>query len=172
MLFIDDIKRKQALYISDGAECSFGKALMTDGTGANLLYRLMQWSAKHRLKPLAYIFQLLNKFLNGCLIGIGSDFGKGLVIAHPIGIVINSKVKGGNNITIESGVVIGDEKGRSPTLGDDVFVGAGAKIVGNVTIGNNVKIGANAVVVKSAEDNVTLVGIPARALRPKPGNHP
>ena len=82
---------------------------------------------------------------------------------HPVGVVINSSVKMGRNITIESGVVIGAEKGLSPILGNNVFIGAGAKIIGNVTVGDNVKIGANAVVVKDLPSNCTALGIPAKA---------
>jgi len=71
-------------------------------------------------------------------------------------------VRGGANITIESGVVIGDEKGRSPVLENDIFIGAGAKVIGAVNIGEHVKIGANAVVTKSAPAAVTMLGIPAK----------
>jgi len=79
--------------------------------------------------------------------------------------VINSKVVGGERIVLESGVVIGDEKGRSPVLMNDIFVGAGAKIVGGVSLGNHVKVGANAVVVKDAAEHQTVVGIPARPVK-------
>ena len=87
---------------------------------------------------------------------------------HPIGVVINSGVKGGKNIVIESGVVIGAARNslpvEVPTLGDDVFIGAGAKVLGGITVGNHVKIGANAVVVKDIPDGSTAVGVPARAI--------
>ena len=76
--------------------------------------------------------------------------------------MINSKVRGGQRIIIESGVVIGDEKGKSPELGDNIFIGSGAKIIGDIKIGSNIKVGANAVVVKSAPSNATLLGIPAK----------
>lgn len=137
---------------------------MSDGSSANFLYRLTSALLRYKLTPLAFITLWLNKFINGCVIGAGCQFGNGLILMHPNGVVINSKVRGGINVVIESGVVIGDEKGMAPSLGDNIFIGAGAKIIGDVTIGNNVKIGANAVVVKSLPDNVTAVGIPARII--------
>ncbi len=160
MIFFKDIRQKQLLYISDGNNCSLLKALLTDGSSAVFFYRLMKWCSIHKLSPIAYFFQYLNKLLNGCIIGINADFGEGLVMAHPIGVIINSKVKAGNRIVIESGVVIGDEKGNSPLLGDDIFIGSGAKIIGGIKIGSRVKIGANAVIVKSAPSDATLIGIP------------
>jgi serine O-acetyltransferase len=157
-----DLKRKQYIFHQDGADVSLLRVIMADGTSANVLYRLMRWFAEIGLSPLAYVCYQLNKFFNGCVIGIGADFGPGLVLMHPIGVVINSKVRGGTNITIESGVVIGDDKGQSPQLNSDIFIGAGAKVIGAVSIGNQVKIGANAVVTKSAPDTATMLGIPAK----------
>ena len=157
-----DLERKHQIFLEDGATVSFIKVCMSDGTSANILYRLMRWFANHKLAPLAYGLQMLNKILNGCVIGLGADFGPGFVIMHPVGIVINSKVQGGTNVTLESGVVIGDEKGRSPVLQNNIFVGAGAKIIGSVTIEDNVKIGANAVLTKSAPANSTMLGVPAK----------
>ena len=81
---------------------------------------------------------------------------------HPVGIVINSKVVGGHNITLESGVVIGDEKGRSPLLSNNIFIGAGAKIIGLLSIDDDVRVGANAVVTKSVNKGSTMLGIPAK----------
>tara|TARA_R110000764_G_scaffold156139_1_gene244084 strand:- start:146 stop:547 length:402 start_codon:yes stop_codon:yes gene_type:complete len=123
----------------------------------------MRWCATHRLGLVAYFFQWANKFLNGCVIGSGADFAAGFVIMHPVGIVINSKVVGGNNITLESGVVIGDEKGQSPVLKNNIFVGAGAKIIGLLIVADDVKIGANAVLTKNADKGATMLGIPAKA---------
>lgn len=157
-----DLRRKQQIFRADGANVSMLRIVMADGTCANLLYRMMRWCVSVRLSPLAYLCYQLNKFFNGCVIGVGADFGPGLVIMHPIGVVINSKVKGGSNITIESGVVIGDEKGRSPVLGNDIFIGAGAKIIGELQLSDEVKVGANAVVTKSAPAGATMLGVPAK----------
>ena len=158
---IADLKRKQQIFIDDGANVSMLRIFMADGTSANILYRCMRWCATHKLAPLAYGFQLLNKLLNSCVIGIGAHFASGFVIMHPVGIIINSKVTGKNDITLESGVVIGDEKGQSPQLKNNIFVGAGAKIIGGLVVNDNVKIGANAVVTKSAPQGATMLGIPA-----------
>jgi len=159
-----DIKQKQQIFTNEGYQVSMIRTLLSDGTSANALYRLTSWFMAFSLSPLAIISLWLNKVINGCVIGAGAKFDKGFVIMHPVGVVINSKVKGGYNITIESGVVIGDEKGKAPVLGNNIFIGAGAKIIGGITIGDNVKIGANAVVVKNLPNNVTAVGIPAKIL--------
>mgnify|MGYP003640641558 CR=1 FL=1 len=158
-----DLKRKQQIFAQDGADVSMLRIWMADGTSANVLYRCMRWCATHRLGLLAYFFQWANKFINGCVIGSGANFASGFVIMHPVGIVINSKVVGGNNITLESGVVIGDEKGQSPILKNNIFVGAGAKIIGLLTVEDDVKIGANAVLTKNADKGATMLGIPAKA---------
>jgi serine O-acetyltransferase len=165
MKIINDLKSKQRLFIEDGANVSLLRVILADGTGANILYRLTSYFTKFKLLfPLVLILQWLNKVLYGCVIGAKAEFSDGFVLVHPIGVVINSKVKGGKNVIIESGVVIGDEKGKSPVLGDNVFIGAGAKVIGNVMIGNNTKIGANAVIVKDVPDGATAVGIPGRIL--------
>lgn len=159
-----DIKQKQQVFADEGYQVSILRTLVSDGTSANVLYRLTSWLIKYKLAPLALISLWLNRVINGCVIGAAAKFDKGFVIMHPVGVVINSKVRGGKNIVIESGVVIGDEKGQAPCLGNNIFIGAGAKIIGGVTIGDNVKIGANAVVVKDLPSNVTAVGIPAKVI--------
>jgi len=162
-MLIADLRRKRDIYNADGAGASMLRIMISDGTSAMLYYRAMRLLAKNRLlRPISYVVQYVNKVVNGCLIGVHADFGAGFVIMHPIGVVINSKVRGGMNVTLESGVVIGDEKGRSPVLGDNVFVGSGAKIIGGVVVGSNTKIGANAVVVKDVPSGATAVGVPAR----------
>jgi len=159
-----DIKQKQQVLADEGYQVSILRALVSDGTSANALYRLTSWLIKYKLAPLALISLWLNRVINGCVIGAGAKFDQGFVIMHPVGVVINSKVSGGKNIVIESGVVIGDEKGQAPCLGNNIFIGAGAKIIGGITIGDNVKIGANAVVVKDLPSSVTAVGIPAKVI--------
>lgn len=139
------------------------KARFTDGSLAMILYRWMQWAHRHHLVPLAMLFNKLN-VMGGCIIGRGADFGEGFVLVHSMGVVINTSVKGGRNVVIEHQVTIGAEKGVSPIVGDRVFIGAGAKIIGGVRIGAGARIGANAVVVDDVPDGATVVGIPARVV--------
>ncbi len=141
------------------------KALATDGTPSMLLYRLMQWSRRRRLTPLEWIFNRANSMFCDCIIGRGAEFGNGFVLIHSIGIVINGAVRGGKNVMLEHQVTIGAERRQAPVLGDDVFVGAGAKIVGPVHVGDGAKVGANAVVVADVPSHSTVVGIPARVVR-------
>ena len=138
------------------------KSLFTDGTCAMVLYRLMQWCHGHRLALPAMVFNKMNVLFSRCVIGRGATFGPRFVLIHSLGVVINSDVVGGSEIKLEHGVTIGAEKGKAPRLGNSVFAGAGAKILGDITIGDNVKIGANAVVVSDLPPNCTAVGIPAK----------
>jgi serine O-acetyltransferase len=167
-MVIDDLRFK--------AECYYGKTssrhvlgvLLTDGTSAVVLYRLAKFFQKIGLGVIGWFLLEINKLLHGCVIGRGSQFGQGFVLMHPIGVIINGAVKGGENVVIESGVVIGASRNgwpvQVPVLGNNIFIGGGAKILGGIRIGNNVMIGANAVVLKDVPDNVTVAGIPARII--------
>ncbi|CAH0350000.1 serine O-acetyltransferase [Aquabacterium sp. CECT 9606] len=161
---LSDLRAKQALYSQYGPPCSLLKAALADGTLANVLFRSQEALSEAGLSPLALIPHHLNKLLTGCVIGVRARFGPGFVLVHPIGVVINSSVRGGNHIILESGVVIGDNRGKSPVLANDIFVGSGAKIIGGVSIGDGVRIGANAVVLKDVPSGSTAVGIPAKVL--------
>jgi serine O-acetyltransferase len=130
-----------------------------------ILYRLMQWAGRYHLVPLEMIFNKLNAMLGNCIIGRGADFGPGLVLIHSTGVVINGRVRGGSNVYIEHQVTIGAERRTNPVLGSDVFIGAGAKIIGQVHVGNGSRVGANAVVVRDVPAHSTVVGIPARVVR-------
>jgi serine O-acetyltransferase len=141
------------------------KVLLTDGTLAMVLYRLMQASRRYRLLPLEMLFNKLNAACCNCVIGRGAEFGPGFVLIHSTGVVINGRARGGARVHIEHQVTIGAERRRSPVLGDDVFLGAGAKVVGAVTVGDGARIGANAVVVSDLPAHCTAVGIPARVVR-------
>lgn len=93
----------------------------------------------------------------------GATIGKGLFIDHGIGVVIGETAIIGNNVTIYHGVTLGGVKNinkkRHPTIGNNVMIGCGAKILGDITIGNNVKIGANSIILHDVEDNCTKVGV-------------
>lgn len=159
---LDDLRRKALWCYGDSSRRAVLKVLCTDGTAAMILYRLMQWSRCHRLTPLELIFNKLNAICCNCIIGRGAEFGSGFVLIHSTGVVINGSVRGGSGIHLEHQVTIGAERRMSPVLGNDVFVGAGAKILGDVTIGNEARIGANAVVIEDVPARATAVGVPAR----------
>lgn len=93
----------------------------------------------------------------------GATIGKGLFIDHGVGVVIGETAIIGNNVTIYHGVTLGGVKNinkkRHPTIGNNVMIGCGAKILGDITIGNNVKIGANSVILHDVEDNCTKIGV-------------
>ena len=144
---------------------SLVKTALTDGTAAMIFYRLMQASHRKGLAPLTMVFNKLGSVVGGAVIGRGADFGPGFVLIHADGVVINGSVKGGRNVKIEHQVTIGAERRQSPEIGDDVFIGAGAKIIGPVKIGDGARIGANAVVVHDVPPHTTVVGIPAKPVR-------
>lgn len=94
-------------------------------------------------------------------------FGPGLSIAHYGAIVVNKNASVGANCRIHPGVCIGTAGGRSPTIGDNVYLGPGAKVFGGITIGDNVAVGANAVVNKDVPPGVTVAGNPAKVVSHK-----
>lgn len=124
-------------------------------------------SAYNKSNVIKYLlFRKMFKY--GIEIHPGAQIGKGLYIGHWIGIVISQKAIIGENCYISQGVTIGmvnsGIRRGVPTIGDRVYIGAGAKIVGNINIGNDVVIGANAVVVDDVIDGVTVGGVPARII--------
>ena len=130
-----------------------------------LAHRLYFW----RVPLIPRIISQLARFLTGIEIHPAATIGRGCFIDHGMGVVIGETAVLGKNVTLYQGVTLGGtgrEKGkRHPTLGDNVVVGAGAKILGNIYIGNHVFIGANAVVVRDVPANSTVVGVPGRISR-------
>ena len=164
-LVASDLRAKAEWNYGRVAFATLVKVLLTDGTAAMVWYRLMQWARRWRLYPLELLFNRVNSFYCNCVIGRGAEFGPGFVLIHGTGIVINGSVRGGSNVKLEHQVTIGAERRQSPVLGDGVFVGAGAKIIGPVTVGSGARVGANAVVVHDVPANATAVGVPARVVR-------
>lgn len=122
-----------------------------------------------KMFTIARIISQVSRFWTGIEIHPGATIGKGLFIDHGMGVVIGETAEIGENCLIYQGVTLGGtgkEKGkRHPTLGDNVMVGAGAKVLGPFKIGNNVKIAAGAVVLEEIPDNCTAAGVPARVVR-------
>ncbi|MDB5334960.1 MAG: cysE 1 [Planctomycetaceae bacterium] len=164
-LFIEDVRQKSVWCYGSSSISAVVQTLLTDGTAAMFWYRAMQWSQRWRLLPLSMIFNKINAICCQCIIGRNADFGPGFVLIHSQGVVINSNVSGGRQIFIEHQVTIGAEKNQSPILADNIFIGAGAKIIGPVRIGKFSRIGANAVVVHDVPEGATVGGIPARVIR-------
>ena len=170
-LIAADLRHKALWCYESEGRGALLKALLSDGTAAMMLYRLMQWSRRRGLAPLEMVFNKLNSACCHCIIGRGAEFGPGLVLVHSNGVVINGRVRGGSGVLIEHQVTIGAERRQSPTIGDGVFLGAGAKIIGPVTIGDGARIGANAVVLDDIPPHCTAVGIPARVVRRRATNN-
>jgi serine O-acetyltransferase len=136
-------------------------------------YRLSHWLWVHRLKVLGRYVSQVMRWFTGIEIHPGAKIGQGLFIDHGMGVVIGETAEIGEEVTLYHTVTLGGTslaKGkRHPTLGDRVTVGAGAKILGPITIGHDSRIGANAVVVKSVPDNAVVVGVPGQNIaRSKP----
>jgi serine O-acetyltransferase len=164
----EDLRNKARCFYG---RCEFADVLrvsLADGTSAVVLFRLAKFLQGLHLGPLAVLVLDLNKLLNGCVIGRGAEFAPGFVLVHTVGVVIHGSVRGGRNVIIESGVVVGAARNgfpiEVPVIGDDVYIGAGAKLLGGIRIGSRVTIGANAVVVKDVPDDATAVGVPAKVI--------
>lgn len=146
-----------------------------------LLYPSMQAVILHRLAHKLYnrkmyffarFISQFSRFFTGIEIHPGARIGKGLFIDHGMGVVIGETSEIGDNVTLYHGVTLGGtgkEKGkRHPTVGNNVIIGAGAKILGPIYVGDNAKVGAGAVVINDVPANSTAVGLPARLKLAKP----
>jgi serine O-acetyltransferase len=132
---------------------------------ATALFRLACWFKQRRIPFFPGFLQRLNYFLFGLEIPSGADVGGGLYIAHPIGTVIMPRRIGRNCSVIASATIGLRDEWAFPDIGDNVFIGAGARVLGGIRIGNDVTIGANAVVIHDVPDGATVVGIPARVIK-------
>ena len=136
---------------------------------ALLYYKISHYFYKKKHFFIARYISEKAKRNTGIEIHPGATIGKNLFIDHGTGVVIGETAIIGDNVTMFHGVTLGGtgkQKGkRHPTIGNNVLIGCGAKILGNITIGNNAKIGANAVVLKDVPDNATVVGIPGKVTK-------
>jgi serine O-acetyltransferase len=139
------------------------------GFHAILLHRLAHWLYQEKLPILPRVVSQLSRFLTGIEIHPGAKIGRRFFIDHGMGVVIGETAEIGDDVLVYQGVTLGgtgNETGkRHPTLGNNVVVGTGAKVLGSIKIGDNVKIGAGSVVVHPVPDNSTVVGVPGRIVR-------
>lgn len=138
------------------------------GLHAVLLHRLSHWLWTVGLKWLGRFLSMLGRWITGVEIHPGARIGRRFFIDHGMGVVIGETAEIGDDCTLYHGVTLGGtswEKGkRHPTLGNDVVIGAGAKVLGPINIGDGVRIGSNAVVLKDVHAGATVVGVPGRVV--------
>ena len=132
-------------------------------------YRKANWFFRHNMKFIARCISQPARRKTGIEIHPGATIGKNLFIDHGMGVVIGETTVIGDNCTLYQGVTLGgtgkDQGKRHPTLGNDVLVGAGAKVLGPFRVGDNARVAAGAVVLDAVPDNATAVGVPARIVR-------
>lgn len=142
--------------------------LLYPGVHAMFFYRIARFFWLIKLKFIAELITAISKFLTRIEIHPGAKIGKRLFIDHGFGVVIGETAIIGNDCTIYQNVTLGgtgkEHCKRHPTLGNNVMVGAGAIIIGNITIGDNVKIGAGTVVLDNIESNKTVVGTKGKVI--------
>lgn len=145
------------------------EVLLCPSFKALIYYKISHYFYVHKHLLLARYISEKAKRKTGIEIHPGATIGKRLFIDHGTGVVIGETAIVGNDVTLFHGVTLGGtgkEKGkRHPTIGNNVFIGSGAKILGNIIIGNNVKIGANAIILKDVPSNVTIVGVPGKIVK-------
>jgi serine O-acetyltransferase len=160
----------QAVFDRDPAATSRMEVILTyAGFHALLAYRIAHWLKSFGVPFVPRAISQLARLLTGIEIHPSAKIGTGFFIDHGMGVVIGETAEVGDYVTLFQGVTLGGtgkERGkRHPTLGNHVVVGAGAKILGGITIGDNVKIGANSVVLKNVSANSTVIGVPARVIK-------
>lgn len=160
----------QAVFDRDPAARSLLEVLTCyPGLHAIQMHRIAHFFYRRRLYFVARFISHINRFLTGIEIHPGAKIGQGVFIDHGMGVVIGETAEIGDNVTLYQGVVLGGsgkEKGkRHPTIGNNVVIAAGAKVLGSFRVGDNSRIGAGAVVLTEVPPNCTVVGIPGRVVK-------
>ncbi len=138
------------------------------GFHAMIFYRFAHWLWNHNMKFFGRLVSHFGRFMTGIEIHPGATIGRGFFIDHGMGVVIGETAEIGENCTLYHGVTLGGtswaKEKRHPTLGNNVIIGSGAKILGPFIVGDDSKIGSNSVVVKEVPATATVVGIPGRVV--------
>jgi serine O-acetyltransferase len=154
-----------AVFESDPAARSYLEVLTCyPGLHAVWAHHVSRWLWRHGMRLLARLVSQFARLFTGVEIHPGAEIGRRLFIDHGMGTVIGETAIVGEDVTLYQGVTLGGtgkEKGkRHPTLGNNISIGSGAKLLGNITIGDNCRVGANSVVLRSVPPNSTIVGVP------------
>jgi len=151
------------------ARSSLETVLLSCGLHAIILHRPAHWLYTRKVYLPARMISQFSRFMTGIEIHPGAKIGTGVLIDHGMGVVIGETAEVGDGCTIYQGVTLGgtgkDKGKRHPTLGNNVTVGSGAKILGPFKVGDGAKVAANAVVLNSLPPESTAVGVPARVVR-------
>ena len=143
--------------------------LLYSGVHATINHRIAHWLYRHKFRFLARVVSQWSRFWTGIEIHPGATIGRRLVIDHGTGIVIGETAELGDDVLLYQGVTLGgtgkDVGKRHPTLGNNVMVGSGAKVLGPIVIHDNARIAAGAVVLQEVPENATAVGVPAQIVR-------
>ena len=142
--------------------------LLYSGLHALWGYRFHHWLWIHGFRFLARALSQVARLITGIEIHPGAQIGRRLFIDHGMGVVIGETTIVGDDVTLYQGVTLGgtgkETSKRHPTIGNDVVVGAGAKVLGNITVGENCRIGSGSVVLRDVPDNSTVVGVPGHII--------
>ena len=154
-----------AVFESDPAARSYLEVLTCyPGLHAVWAHHVSGWFWRHGMRLLARLVSQFARLFTGVEIHPGAEIGRRLFIDHGMGTVIGETAVVGDDVTLYQGVTLGGtgkEKGkRHPTLGNNISIGSGAKLLGNITIGDNCRVGANSVVLRNVPPNSTIVGVP------------
>lgn len=160
----------RAVFDNDPAARSVFEVIFTySGLHAIWAHRVAHWLFRHRWFTVARIISQISRFMTGIEIHPGARIGKRLFIDHGMGVVIGETCEIGDDVVLYQGVTLGGtgkEKGkRHPTIGNNVFISSGAKVMGSFRVGDNSKIGANSVVLAEVPPNSTVVGVKARIVK-------
>ncbi len=175
--FRDDLE--SVLERDPAARNKWEVALLYPGLHALWAHRFAHWLWVRHLKLLGRLVSQVARWITGVEIHPGARIGHSFFIDHGMGVVIGETAEVGDHVTLYHGVTLGGtslEKGkRHPTIGDNVTIGAGAKVLGAIEVGANSRIGANAVVVKPVPENSVVVGVPGQVVHrshEQPANQP
>lgn len=143
--------------------------LLYPGVHATINHRIAHWLYQHNCRFMARMVSQWSRFWTGIEIHPGATIGRRFVIDHGMGIVIGETAEVGDDVLIYQGATLGgtgkDQGKRHPTIGNNVLIGSGAKILGPFKVGDGSRIAANAVVLSEVPENATAVGVPARVVR-------
>ncbi len=167
---IDSVKERDP-----AARSTLEILLVYSGLHAIWIHRITHWLWIHKVKLIARWLSQFARWATGVEIHPGATIGPGFFIDHGMGVVIGETAEVGTDVTLYHGVTLGgtslNKKKRHPTIGDRVVIGAGAKVLGAITIGEDSRVGANAVVVKSVPANSVVVGVPGQIVKRSHPHH-